>query len=531
MGFFTEDIQKTSVSLYIERLSNLEEIDWYLLQQLTESIQMQENGPREAVETVRKKLKHGGTQQKLRVLEILKLLMENSNQQFHRQFLANEKMRERFELMLTSPGESAAVKKELVSLLGAWAVKYKNEPGMKAIQDLFEMGRGGGRRVATRPRANTDTMNRHPQIQSPTTPTSRHMETPTSPRRRSPSPTREEKRRSLPPAMPSRPAQPVDRSPPPPKNKSKPRSQSSAATTSRPSATSGNGGGPTRVFNFEKAKPKILEEIALGNSNANNLVNALKLINTAEDRWEIDLQHDKRLQGFHDKCEESKKRIVRYARLVEDEDWIGTLLATNEELLKALEMYDIMLAGEIPAAWLLAQQNQQNLRLAYQQSEAPKQIRAPPPPPPPQTLQIEDSFSNMQLTRRQQEPEEESDPFADPVTPIEDENRRKGSAVDEYSWPEPIDYIVEEEQFRLETLSSHTQYLDQLHLESEKLIETVQIEKVKPSNDAKMKETSMKRSYTHYSDQDKVRFFELLFERCLSAAAAAKCLGIHVRTG
>jgi len=108
---------------------------------------------------------------------------------------------------------------------------------------------------------------------------------------------------------------------------------------------------------------------------------------------------------------------------------------------------------------------------------------------------------------------------------------RKGSAVDEYSWPEPIDYIVEEEQFRLETLSSHTQYLDQLHLESEKLIETVQIEKVKPSNDAKMKETSMKRSYTHYSDQDKVRFFELLFERCLSAAAAAKCLGIHVRTG
>jgi len=31
---------------------------------------MQENGPREAVETVRKKLKHGGTQQKLRVLEV-----------------------------------------------------------------------------------------------------------------------------------------------------------------------------------------------------------------------------------------------------------------------------------------------------------------------------------------------------------------------------------------------------------------------------------------------------------------------------
>lgn len=53
-----------------ERLSNLEEVDWYLLQQLIESIQMQESGPREAVETVRKKLKHGAPQQKLRVLEV-----------------------------------------------------------------------------------------------------------------------------------------------------------------------------------------------------------------------------------------------------------------------------------------------------------------------------------------------------------------------------------------------------------------------------------------------------------------------------
>ncbi|KAG1143792.1 hypothetical protein G6F36_015376 [Rhizopus arrhizus] len=69
MGLFTEEIQKTSVSMYIERLSNLEEVDWYLLQQLTESIQMQSSGPREAIETIRKKLKHGGNQQKLRVLE------------------------------------------------------------------------------------------------------------------------------------------------------------------------------------------------------------------------------------------------------------------------------------------------------------------------------------------------------------------------------------------------------------------------------------------------------------------------------
>ena len=40
----------------------------------------------------------------------------------------------------------------------------------------------------------------------------------------------------------------------------------------------------------------------------------------------------------------------------------------------------------------------------------------------------------------------------------------------------------------------------------------------------------MKRNYTRYSDQDKARFFKLLFEKCLSVAAAAKRLGVHVRT-
>ncbi|KAI8640886.1 hypothetical protein BD408DRAFT_433758 [Parasitella parasitica] len=106
----------------------------------------------------------------------------------------------------------------------------------------------------------------------------------------------------------------------------------------------------------------------------------------------------------------------------------------------------------------------------------------------------------------------------------------KGSVVDEYGQPEPMDYIVDEEQFRFETLSSHTQYLAQLALKGEKEIETMQEEKevVKPCSDVIVRETSVKRNYTRYCDQDKVRFFKLLFEKCLSAAAAAKQHGIHV---
>jgi len=57
-------------SRYQDRLSNYDEIEWYQFQQLSEVILIQENGPREAVEAVRKRLKHGTTQQKIRVLEV-----------------------------------------------------------------------------------------------------------------------------------------------------------------------------------------------------------------------------------------------------------------------------------------------------------------------------------------------------------------------------------------------------------------------------------------------------------------------------
>ncbi|KAG1011278.1 hypothetical protein G6F25_003350 [Rhizopus arrhizus] len=86
----------------------------------------------------------------------------------------------------------------------------------------------------------------------------------------------------------------------------------------------------------------------------------------------------------------------------------------------------------------------------------------------------------------------------------------KGSVVDEYGRSEPM---------------------AQLPLESEKELETMQMKKEeKPSSDIIMRETSVKRNYTRYSDQDKVKFFKLLFERCLSVATAATQLGIHVRT-
>jgi hypothetical protein len=75
-------------SRYQDRLSNYDEIEWYQFQQLSEVILIQENGPREAVEAVRKRLKHGTTQQKIRVLEVCPSLFRLSLLASYKLFLA-----------------------------------------------------------------------------------------------------------------------------------------------------------------------------------------------------------------------------------------------------------------------------------------------------------------------------------------------------------------------------------------------------------------------------------------------------------
>ncbi|CEG69150.1 hypothetical protein RMATCC62417_05275 [Rhizopus microsporus] len=91
--------------------------------------------------------------------------------------------------------------------------------------------------------------------------------------------------------------------------------------------------------------------------------------------------------------------------------------------------------------------------------------------------------------------------------------------------------LLTRSSFGLETLNPHTQYLAQLSLEENKTMEVTQVkDAVKSNTDVAMREASIKRTYTRYSDQGKVRFFKLLFEKCLSSAAAARRLDIHVRT-
>ncbi|CEJ05592.1 hypothetical protein RMCBS344292_19530 [Rhizopus microsporus] len=104
-----------------------------------------------------------------------------------------------------------------------------------------------------------------------------------------------------------------------------------------------------------------------------------------------------------------------------------------------------------------------------------------------------------------------------------------GNVVDKNGGPEPMDYIVDQNEFVVETIATHSEYLKHVACGESSWTCPMLVEKSK-EEDIPMKKADIKRDYVCYTVQDKVRFFKLKIEKCMSASAAAKQLGIHART-
>lgn len=92
-----------------------------------------------------------------------------------------------------------------------------------------------------------------------------------------------------------------------------------------------------------------------------------------------------------------------------------------------------------------------------------------------------------------------------------------------------MDYIVDENEFVVEILTTYKEYMQTVSSSESSLASRMLIEKPK-DEDTHMKEANVKRDYVRYTVQDKARFFDLKIEKCMGASAAAKQLGIHIRT-
>jgi len=100
-----------------------------------------------------------------------------------------------------------------------------------------------------------------------------------------------------------------------------------------------------RPFNFEQEKPKVQGAIVEATQASNNLLNAIQHVH----RERESVQTNPRVQEFLSQLKQVRKQIVRYVQLVEDEQFIGTLIDTNERVIAALETYDNVCAAQQPA--------------------------------------------------------------------------------------------------------------------------------------------------------------------------------------
>ncbi|EIW64195.1 uncharacterized protein TRAVEDRAFT_55185 [Trametes versicolor FP-101664 SS1] len=305
---FNRDKPHSSITEWVEILtsSSYEEEAYDGIPELVDSINIQATGPAEASRAVRKKLKHGNPHQQYRALVILKAIVENGGHKFQTSF-ADHQLTDAIKNLAADAATDHKVKKKLASVLAAWHLQFKDDPSMTLVANLYKQCKvAHSTRVSTDRRA-LDNVNAGLGVDA------EYIE-----RKKKEDETRKRREEEKRKAKEDKARRKVEeeerkRKAAQPKMKRKP-------------------------FNFEQEKPQILTSIANASQAANNLVNAMTLVNTAQDS----LETNERVQECLTNVKQVRKQIVRYIQLVENEDMIGVLIETNDRIIAALENYDLL---------------------------------------------------------------------------------------------------------------------------------------------------------------------------------------------
>lgn len=299
------------MTVSIDRLTSeqYEENDLGGVVDLIEVIRIQESGPTEAARALRKKLKYGNAHRQLRALIILDALIQNAGSRFQKSF-ADEPLLERLRVMAKDEMIDADVRQKVNVLFRQWAAAYKGKPGLERIATLYKQLPRTKRPQPQQSRVVRETEEeaaRENESSPPSSPpANRRGNAPTSFPQASSSTGRTVALGSAP--LPSSSLFKKDK-----KNKGKP-------------------------FNLEKEKHQLLETIATANVASTNLMNGLQLINREVQRVSENSEVNQRFET----CKLLRRQILRYIQLVESDQYIGSLLSANDELVKALMAFEIM---------------------------------------------------------------------------------------------------------------------------------------------------------------------------------------------
>ncbi|KAF8641028.1 hypothetical protein AX17_000673 [Amanita inopinata Kibby_2008] len=281
----------SSVTDWVDILTstNIAEEAFEGIPELVDAIRLQASGPAEAARALRKKLKHGQVHQQYRALVLVKALVENAGPKFHTAF-SDGQLIDVFKQLNSDPSTDKRVKKKLLAVLMAWRDQYQPDPAMSLFAGLYQQCAGA--RYAPQ-----DDLEQITGLSS----TKIHKKRDKEETKKREKHEREERR----------------------KNEEEQRRRRAARVP----------------FNLEKDKPKVIGTIAEASQASSNLVNAIMLVNPENDS----LLKNERVQECLSRAKQTKKSLVRYIQLVEDEDLIGTLIETNDRIIAALEMYDKLL--------------------------------------------------------------------------------------------------------------------------------------------------------------------------------------------
>lgn len=251
--------------------------------------------------------KYGSPHRQVRALVILDGLIQNAGAKFQRAF-ADEPLLERLRLMARDETVDPRVRQKCKILFAQWADAYKTTPGLERIANLYKEFPKTQRPAAARQKVLQDTGAEADTTESPFAEAQ--------PRSRSNShqkPTQ---------ATPSRPVTLT------------PTSSSLSSRLFKDKKTSGH----QKSFSLSREKDNMTNAIAQASIASTNLLNGLQLVNRENERISENAEVVRRFQA----CKSLRRKILYYIQHVESDEWIGSLVNANDELVKALTAYEIM---------------------------------------------------------------------------------------------------------------------------------------------------------------------------------------------
>jgi LAS seventeen-binding protein 5 len=244
--------------------------------------------------------KYGNPHRQIRALTILDGLIQNAGQRFQQTF-ADEPLLERLRLLPREDVVDPQVREKCRVLFIQWANGYKNVPGLERIANLYKELPKTQRPQAARQKVLQETERFDSDTEPPiNTPPSRSRAT-------------------------SSATNPVTLSTTP----------SSSFSSSKLSKKK-NSGQP-KPFNLSKERENMTQSIAQASIASINLLNGIQLINRERERVSQNAECVRRFET----CKQLRRKILYYIQNVESDEWIGSLVNANDELVKALTAYEI----------------------------------------------------------------------------------------------------------------------------------------------------------------------------------------------